>query len=299
MLRLRTLLTAGVGALALAGVAFASSFSNTAAISVPDGGGGTVGSAPVSQITVSGEPTVNRLEVQVSGFSHAEPDDIDILLVGPNGTKVVLMSDAGSDNTVGGLDLIFDDQASQTLSDEGVLSSGIYPPSNYGPSAIAACGSEPATDIFPNAPAGAVSANLDAFQGSDPNGVWSLYVVDDCGGFMGSVDSGWMISVNPPPLAVGVSRFAASSRGAQVTLSWRTAVESTILGFNLFRSAGGSTERVNRSLIQAHRAGSPAGSAYRFVDTHVRRGVSYTYRLQLVHRDGSRRAAGAVALQTR
>jgi FlaG/FlaF family flagellin (archaellin) len=102
MARLRILLTAGVGVLVLAGVAFASSFTNSATISVPDASGVTPGSAPVSQIVVSGEPAVARLQVQVTGFSHAEPDDIDLQLVGPEGTKVILMSDAGSDNNASG-----------------------------------------------------------------------------------------------------------------------------------------------------------------------------------------------------
>jgi hypothetical protein len=184
-----------------------------------------------------------------------------------------------------------------TLSDEGVLASGVYPPSNYGASSIFACGSEPVADVFPNAPAGPVSANLGAFQGINPNGTWSLYAVDDCGGFVGTVDSGWMISVNPPPLAVGVSRFAGRASGGQITLSWRTAAESTIVGFNLFRNGSGRTQKVNRDLIQAHHPGSLAGSAYRVVDRQVRQGASYTYRLQLVRRDGSRLAAGSIALR--
>lgn len=300
-IRLRTVVTVAVGALAFAGAGLADSHSNSGTIAVPDSpGGGSVGSAPVSQVDVSGEPTVTRVSVQLWGFAHPEPDDVDVLVVGPDGTQVVLMSDAGGDNSVGGIDLNFDDDASSILSDEGVLSSGNYPPSNYDAStSLPGCAGEPATDVFPLAPAGTVSPMLSAFQGSDPNGTWSLYVVDDCGGFSGSVQGGWTVNVNPPPLAVGVARFGARAFTGRVALSWRSANETNLLGYNVYRTGPGRTARLNSRLISARFAGSSRGAAYRLVDARVRPGVSYTYRLQVVHLDGSRAWAGSSALNAR
>ena len=84
-----------------------------------------------------------------------------------------------------------------------------------------------------------------------------------------------------------------------MTLNWRTASENELLGFNVYRSGAGRTVKVNSKLIFADATGTTRGSAYRLVDTHLRRGVSYTYRLQLVRLDGSHRWAGASALKTR
>src|SRR5437867_4277941 len=125
--RFRTLLTVAAGSLALTGAALAGSYPNSSSVSVPDAGG-NVGSAPASDIVVSGESAVTSVTVDLFGVEHARPDDLDILLVGPVGQEVVLMSDAGADNSVGALDVTFDDNASGPPSDEGVLASGVFQP---------------------------------------------------------------------------------------------------------------------------------------------------------------------------
>jgi hypothetical protein len=298
----RSLLTVAVGALALSGAALADSHPNLAAIPIPDSpGGGQVGSAPVSQIVVSGEPLVAKVTVTLFGFAHSEPDDVDALLVGPAGQKVVLMSDAGADNAVGSIDLVFDDDGTDTLSDEGVLAPGRFPPSNYGQTTtIGHCEGEPATDVFPGAPAGPISPSLGAaFNGSDPNGTWSLYLVDDCGSFTGAVQGGWSVDVNPAISAVGVARFTARPNRGRVLLGWRTANEAQLVGFNVYRAGAGRTVKVNGRLVVARHAGSPRGGSYRIADTHARTGRSYTYRLQVVRLDGSRVWASASAIRAR
>ncbi len=56
-------------------------FNNAAAITIP--GSGNASPYP-SAITVSGVPTnFTRLEVQLNGYTHSFPDDVDVLLVGP------------------------------------------------------------------------------------------------------------------------------------------------------------------------------------------------------------------------
>jgi hypothetical protein len=301
-MRGRTAVTAGLGALLFAGVAFGASFSNSSGVFPPDSVGGVnVGAAPVSQIAVSGEPLISKVTVTLYGFGHSEPDDADVLLVGPAGQKVVLMSDSGADNSVGGIDITFDDDAGVPVPDEGVLSSGSFMPTNNGPSTlIPACAGEPATDLFPGAPAGPIGADLaSAFNGTDPNGTWSLYVVDDCPGFTGALQGGWSVNINPQTSAVVVARFAATARPGQIRVSWKTGEETSLLGFNLFRSGGGRTAKLNSGLIAARHAGTSRGGAYRFADAHARPGVSYTYRLQLVRFDGTKTFAGAVATRAR
>ena len=98
------------------------------------------------------------------------------------------------------------------------------------------------------------------------------------------------------PTAVLVRDFVAKARGRRVTLSWQTASETELVGFNVWRIARGSSQRVNRALIRAEYAGRARGAAYRVVDRSARRGVPYRYRLQLVHRDGTRSWAGAASI---
>src|SRR4051794_9395122 len=98
-----TVALAATAALLLCGTASASAatFSNTTPIAVPAGAGPTGTSGPSSpypsSITVSGTrgPVVEgSLEVTLNNVSHTFPQDLDILLVGPNGKGAILMSDA-------------------------------------------------------------------------------------------------------------------------------------------------------------------------------------------------------------
>jgi hypothetical protein len=86
------------------------------------------------------------------------------------------------------------------------------------------------------------------------------------------------------PTGVKVAGFAALNTKAGVAISWRTANETNVASFNVWR--GG--KKLNRAPIAAKKSGSVAGAAYRYVDRSARAGVKYSYRLQAVARDGSR-----------
>jgi hypothetical protein len=79
---------------------------------------------------------------------------------------------------------------------------------------------------------------------------------------------------------------------AGITLRWRTRSESGLVGFNLYRSDVG---KVNRTLIPSVFGGTTRGHTYSFLDRKARRGLTYTYRLQAVGRDGSRTWLGTAA----
>ena len=208
------------------------------------------------------------------------------------------MSDAGDGNPVSGLTLKFDDSAAATLPDEAPPVSGSYRPSNYARSAAPFCADEPNPDTFPApAPAGPYLPNLTGFTGTLANGEWRLYVVDDCRGDTATIVGGWSLTIGAPT-AVGVRDLTARLRGNTAELRWRTVSESRIVGFDVRRFGGGAAIKVNRKLIVAKRSRGTGGASYRLVDTRVRRGVSYTYRLQVVRPDGSRAGAGIVALRT-
>ena len=166
-------------------------FSNTAAITINDNG---PASPYPSNITVSGlGGTVTKVTVDLFGMNHTNPDDVDIMLVSPSGRNTLLMSDAGGSFSVGGV-LTFDDGAADPMPDTAPIPSGIYRPTNY----------DTTTDVFPAAPVPGANVSLSVFNGSNPNGTWSLFVRDDLGNNVGSIASGWFLHVftngcNPTP----------------------------------------------------------------------------------------------------
>ncbi len=164
-------------------------FANTDGIVINDD---TTASPYPSTITVSGiSGRVANVSVMLSGLTHSYPDDIDILLVGPNGQSVVLMSDAGlggnPQSSLVNASLIFDDHAIANLPDNA----GIIPFIVYKPTDFEVNNSEFAAP----APAGPHSTTFNgAFNGIDPNGTWSLYVQDDASPDAGSLGS-WSLSI--------------------------------------------------------------------------------------------------------
>src|SRR5205085_4203189 len=84
-------------------------FSNPTPIAINDA---TIANPYPSSINVSGVGgSVGKLTVTLNNFGHSFPDDVDILLVAPNGRSVVLMSDVGGGFNVSGVNLTFDDSA--------------------------------------------------------------------------------------------------------------------------------------------------------------------------------------------
>ena len=140
-----------------------------------------------SNIQIAGSPgLVTGITVNLENFSHSLPADVDILLVAPNGRRIILMSDAGGNTAVNNLSLTFSDAAPAFLPENSALTSGIFKPTNFDDA-----------DNFPApAPQGSVSGNaLGAFYGIDPNGTWSLFVVDDNGNNAGTIAGGWNLDI--------------------------------------------------------------------------------------------------------
>jgi len=157
-----------------------------ALIRIPATGSSGPGSPYPSTITVAGlGGNVTKVTVTLLNLTNSFPDDIDILLVGPTGQTLVLMSDAGGGTDIGSVTLTFDDTAGGPLPDAGQITTGNFNPTDYG-----------AGDTFPApAPAGPYGTTLSAFNGINPNGIWALYVVDDTAGDVGSINDGWRLSL--------------------------------------------------------------------------------------------------------
>lgn len=158
-------------------------FTNSTALSIPDSGNALPYPSTINVAGLSG--LVGKVVVKLKGLRHTYPDDLDILLVGPGGQKVMLMSDAGGGSDVINVNLTFDAAASTSLPDSSLIASGTYTPTNYG-----------STDTL-NAPAPAApyGTNLSVFNGASPNGSWQLFVNDDAPEDLGSIASGWELNI--------------------------------------------------------------------------------------------------------
>jgi len=142
-------------------------------------------------LTISGvSGPVNRLTVTLHGLSHNFPDDIDILLVGPNGARVMLMSDAGGGlaNALNNVTITFDDAAANAIPDATRITNGTYRAANYLTQV------DPISPFPNNTPW--TNTSLATFDGINPNGVWSLYVVDDASGQNGLIANGWSLNID-------------------------------------------------------------------------------------------------------
>jgi len=153
-----------------------------------------------SGIVVSGvRGKVTKATVTLIGYHSSAPDDADIVLRGPTGPRVMLMSDTCGTHAVFGDDWIFDDSARTFLSDNGPCADGEtkrYRPSNY-------LGNAPEPDDLSSlgGPAPPYKNALSLFNGKSPNGVWNLYADDDNPGIVGFEIPGWALNlrIKPPP----------------------------------------------------------------------------------------------------
>lgn len=154
-----------------------SQFCNNGGVTIPDPGSADV--YPVN-INVSGlVGTISKVTTQVNGLTAPRPSNIDFLLVGPTSAAFEFMSDAGDAvNAVNNISLTLDDAAASALPNGTALSGGTFRPSDY---------DNLNTDPFPapapgtfNRPStGGVATFASVYNGSNPNGTWSIYVVDD------------------------------------------------------------------------------------------------------------------------
>jgi subtilisin-like proprotein convertase family protein len=161
-------------------------FSNSSAISIPTSqNNATPYPSTISVAGLSG--TISKVTVTLNALSHSYPADVDILLVGPGGQSVVLMSDAGNSTDASAVNLTFDDSAAAAVSQANLVT-GTYKPGNVSDGE--------GLDNYPSpAPPSGYGSALSVFNGTSPNGTWSLYVVDDFNGDGGSIAGGWSLQI--------------------------------------------------------------------------------------------------------
>ena len=183
----------------------------------------TVAVSGLNNIPASG----NNVTITINNFSlpTGRPDDIDMLLVSPTGASLIFWSDVGGNATTAvNVTISVSDAAAAYLPDAGTLASGAFKPTNE----------STAQDNFAQygAPAGpygnpggatvgaGAGSFASSFNGTNPNGAWSLYVLDDTaapGSTAGSISS-WSLSINatsavpePSTWLAGAAALAAAA----------------------------------------------------------------------------------------
>jgi subtilisin-like proprotein convertase family protein len=174
-------------------------FANSANITIPTSGAAT---PYPSQIAVSGlESPVQEVEATLQNVDHQCLYDVDVLLVGPSGAKTMLLSDGGTGTcqaqpVATDLNITLDDDAA-TVYPCGTNVSGTFKPTDDPPGSCIK-----ADDPFTApAPPGPYPAALSEFDGTNPNGTWSLFVIDDLSTYSGAIQQGWSLKLttaDPP-----------------------------------------------------------------------------------------------------
>jgi uncharacterized repeat protein (TIGR01451 family) len=229
---------------------------NSAAVTIPDHG---MGNPYPSTINVSGViGRVSNVTLGLNGLTHSFPHDVNVLLVSPSGSNVLVMSHTGGAYGVTNLDLVFDDAATVSLPNYGLITNGTYKPSSYeGPVAL------PGT-----APASSYQSALSGMVWSNPNGAWSLYVFDDKVGDSGYILNGWSLNlitrltVGPViDLAVRMTVPASLNAGSPLTNNITIANfgPDTATGVVLSNTMPSGVQFVSASLSQGNLASTGGG----------------------------------------
>jgi len=219
-------------------------FTNPATIAIPD-----TATTVTSQINVTGlNGVVKTVAVTLNGLTHSNTQDLDVLLVGPGGQAVKILSDVGgSANTVTLVDLTFDDTAADPLP-AGFSASGAYQPTDV------ALGAADAWTGFTGTPGSKLNAT---FRNTSGNGVWTLYVVDDSNQDVGEFSGGWSLDifsrVNSAPVGVA-DNYTTTEDGGLFSV---TAANGVLLG------AGADTD-ANGDPLTATLVSAPVNGTFAF-----------------------------------
>jgi hypothetical protein len=201
-----TALAVGFAALAIPGSASGATttFTNPTPITINDSNSEPTKATPYpATISASGlDGPVSDVDVTLKSVSHGCPPDIDTLLVGPSGEKTIVLADSGTTTcpSAGNVTVTFDDEAPSAYPcAAGSPPAGTFRPTNNN---TPPCGD---ADSFPDAPSGPYPLSLSVFDGTNPNGTWSLYVVDDLFLASGTIAEGWSLTIATPdpPQATG------------------------------------------------------------------------------------------------
>lgn len=145
--------------------------------------GGRAGVYPGTIIVSGGPAKIQDITVTLTNMQHLAPSDFNVLLVGPQGQKVLLMRGCGGNQPISLTTINFNQNATASLTSGGKILPGTYKPTQFG-----------IAQLPSPAPATPYDTSLSVFNGTNANGNWSLYVWDSFNDAAGGSINGWQIS---------------------------------------------------------------------------------------------------------
>jgi hypothetical protein len=162
-------------------------------------------------VPISG--TVSGARVTLTNLNSPCPNDLDVVLVAPNGQSVLFLSDAGGCVGAHGT-FTFDDAAPAAFTNSGTTppAAGSYHPTNN-----AGTGTE--SFPAPGPGSGPFGAAFSTLAGTGVGDYWELFVVDDevASGNTSTIAGGWTLELSYTPPA-GTSPPAADTSPPETTL---------------------------------------------------------------------------------
>jgi subtilisin-like proprotein convertase family protein len=152
-------------------------------------------------LVVSGVSSpITTMSLTITGFTSPRPDDLDLLLIAPDGVhNLEFMSDAGTTTATGPITFTLSDTGATFIPDAALIVNGTtYKPGDY---AVA----EPASDFgfggtVNHAQTNGVATFTTAFGAASglatANGTWTLKIVDDASGGGTSTITKWSLTIN-------------------------------------------------------------------------------------------------------
>jgi hypothetical protein len=217
---------------------------------------------------------VEDVDATIRNLEHTCPDDLDFLLVGPQGENTLLLSHAGDCgvNPPNSLTITLDDEAAEPYPECTDVSGTFKPTAD-------AC-FEDDEPFPPPAPPEPYPVSLSVFDGTDPNGDWHLYVYDQYAGDVGSMVNGWSLTITAPTpqaetqkanrlLTLDVNKNKVR-RKKKVTLSGRLSTAAR----------QGPCESAQTVELQRKRSGRPTFTTFAQVQTDAGGGFSLTKELK-------------------
>jgi hypothetical protein len=173
--------------------ATAATFTNPTPIGINDA---DVGTPYPSNINVTGlTGPVLSVKVTLNGYSHSFPDDMGMVLKGPTGAALLIQDGAGDDPDMNNVTYTLADSGATVLPNLTAWTAGTYKATTYytgdsfpAPGPLLAYGS-------PGPTGGGTATFASTFNGTAPNGTWSLYVVDFVAGDDGEITGGWTLEI--------------------------------------------------------------------------------------------------------